>query len=201
MASAPDDLFGYGDPAGLGDLRTELARYLNRTRNTVATTESIIIVAGVASGIAQIVRFLHRAGARAVAVEEPGFPFHQAVLQREGPRFIDQGDLGRHIRRVRSLYRTRRDQLLDTIRSVIDQPDIRGVSAGLHLTVALPQGLDETSAVQRALDEHRLALRGLRQHYLTSTAIDGLVLGFSRPATNFQDITARLANILGRSNR
>jgi GntR family transcriptional regulator/MocR family aminotransferase len=334
MASAPDDLFGYGDPAGLGELRTELARYLNRTRNTVATTESIIIVAGVASGIAQIARFVHRVGARAVAVEEPGFPFHQAILEREGlqlvpvpvdsegidvealaatrvaavlvtpahqyplgavmsperrtglakwarqnqawiieddydgeyrydrqplgalqgiapdrviylgstsktlgaglrvgwivvpaemlgpltkqrgrdnevnrltqatlARFIDQGDLDRHVRRVRSLYRTRRDQLLDAIGSVIDQPDIRGVSAGLHLTVALPQSLDETSVVQRALDEHHLALWGLRQHYLTDTAIDGLVLGFSRPATNFQDITARLASILGRSNR
>ena len=291
-------------------------------------------MAGVASGIAQIARLLHRAGARAVAVEEPGFPFHQAILEREGlqlvpvpvdaegidvealaatratavlvtpahqyplgavmsperrtglaqwarqnqawiieddydgeyrydrqplgalqgiapdrviylgttsktlgaglrvgwvvvpsemlepladqrgrdnevnqltqatlARFIDQGDLDRHIRRVRSHYRTRRDQLLDAIGSVIDQPDIRGVSAGLHLTMALPQGLDETSVVQRALDEHHLGLWGLRQHYLTDTAIDGLVLGFSRPATNFHDSTVRLAGILGRSNR
>ena len=333
LAAAPDDLFGYGDPAGLGELRTEVARYLNRTRNTATTANSIVIVAGVASGLAQVARLLHREGATAVAVEEPGFPFHQAILRREGlhlvpvpvdaggidvkalaatrvtavlvtpahqyplgsvmsperrtglanwarenrawiieddydgeyrydrqplgalqgiapdrvvylgttsktlgaglrlgwvvvppelrgplakqrgrdnevnqltqatlARFIDKGDLDRHVRRVRSLYRTRRDQLLDSIRDVIDQPDIRGVSAGLHLTMVLPQGVDEASVVQQALDKHGLALWGLRQHYLTGTATDGLVLGFSRPAANFNDSTARLASILGRSN-
>ncbi len=116
-------------------------------------------------------------------------------------RFIDRGDLDRHVRRVRPLYRSRRDQLLDSIRNVIDQPDIRGVSAGLHLTMVLPQGLDEVDVVQRALREHRLALWGLRQHYLTSIATDGLVLGFSRPAANFGDSTAHLASVLGHVNR
>jgi hypothetical protein len=50
--------------------------------------------------------------------------------------------------------------------------------------------------VQRALHEHHLALWGLRQHYLAGTAIDGLVLGFSRTATDFHDSITRLASIL-----
>ena len=73
------------------------------------------------------------------------------------------------------------------------RPDVRGVSAGLHLTLALPAGIDELSVVRRALDDHRLALWGLRQHYQGSDAVDGLVLGFSRTATDFDDSVARLA--------
>ncbi|MGH9270527.1 MAG: GntR family transcriptional regulator, partial [Ilumatobacteraceae bacterium] len=34
MATAPDELLGYGDPSGLAGLRIEIAKYLNRTRNT-----------------------------------------------------------------------------------------------------------------------------------------------------------------------
>jgi GntR family transcriptional regulator/MocR family aminotransferase len=118
----------------------------------------------------------------------------QAILAR----FIGRGDLDRHVRRVRPLYRARRDQLLAALHSAFDRPDIRGVSAGLHLTLALPDGLDEATIAQRALHDHRLALWGLHQHYNTDEAAHGFVLGFSRTATNFGDSVARLADLLRR---
>lgn len=37
---------------------------------------------------------------------------------------------------------------------------------------------------------------GLRQHYLTGNALDGPVLGYSRPSTDFQDSVTRLAHTL-----
>ncbi len=100
------------------------------------------------------------------------------------------------MRRVRAFYRTRRDHLLAALHLAIDPPDIRGVSAGLHLTLALPAHIDELSVVQQALHNHRLALWGLRQHYQGSDTVDGLVLGFSRTATDFGDSVTRLVHTL-----
>ncbi|HLM17479.1 MAG TPA: PLP-dependent aminotransferase family protein, partial [Acidimicrobiia bacterium] len=120
----------------------------------------------------------------------------QAVLAR----FVARGDLDRHVRRLRGLYRTRRDHLLEALHTAIDQPDIQGISAGLHLTVALPLGIDEHNIVQRALDDHRLALWGLRQHYQGEHAVHGLVIGYSRTAAAFEDSVTRLADVL-RSQR
>ena len=102
------------------------------------------------------------------------------------------------MRRLRNIYRTRHDHLLGALRSTIDQPDIRGVAAGLHLTVALPVDMDEPSIVRAALEDHRLALWGLRQHYQGNDAVHGLVLGFSRTATDFADSVTRLADTLSR---
>ena len=86
LATAPNDLLGYGNPSGLEELRAAIASYLNRTRNTVATADSTVVVPGAGSGLGQLARLLHRRGATDIAVEEPGFPFHHAILQREGLR-------------------------------------------------------------------------------------------------------------------
>jgi hypothetical protein len=71
----------------------------------------------------------------------------------------------------------------------------------LHLTVALPLHIDEISVVQEALYDHRLALWGLRQHYQGSDTVDGLVLGFSRTAADFEDSVSRLVGTLRRRGR
>jgi GntR family transcriptional regulator / MocR family aminotransferase len=86
LATAPHDLFGDGDPSGLVHLRAELASYLNRTRNANVAVESTIVVPGAAGGLSQMARLLHRQGATTTAVEAPGFPFHHAILRREGLR-------------------------------------------------------------------------------------------------------------------
>ena len=118
------------------------------------------------------------------------------VIQATLECFIADGHLDRHVRRMRAVYRPRRDGLLVALASALGDPDICGVSAGLHVTVLLPDGLDEATVVQRALKEHRLALWGLRQHYLGDGAVGGLVVGYGRTPTDYHDSLARLTQVL-----
>lgn len=329
LATAPADLFAYGDPSGLGELRTELTAYLRRTRNLAVSAEAVIVVPGAASGLAQLARLLLAHGVSAIAVEDPGFPFHHAILRREGlqlvpvpvdadgidtdrlaasqatavlvtpahqyplgvvmsperrarltswarqrkawiieddydaefrydrhpvgalqglapdrviylgtssktlgaglriawlglppdlrpamieqrgrdsdvsqlsqatlAHFIARGDLDRHIRRMRTRYLARRNSLIDALHSALDRPNIQGVSAGLHLALALPSETHEVAVVRDALNDHGLALWGLHQHYQSQPSAHGLVLGFSRTASDFDDSLTRLAAVL-----
>ncbi len=49
-------------------------------------------------------------------------------------RFIDSGDLARHLRRVRPIYRARRDALLQALADFLPDANPTGVAAGLHLS-------------------------------------------------------------------
>jgi GntR family transcriptional regulator/MocR family aminotransferase len=73
--------------------------------------------------------------------------------------FLARGELDRHLRRMRPVYRRRRDLLA----ALADRlPDLRpaGVSAGLHLTAWLPPDVDEAAVVAGAAD------RGLKVYGL-----------------------------------
>ena len=65
-------------------------------------------------------------------------------------RFLEAGDLDRHLRRTRRIYRHRRDNLLGALARHL--PDARpdGVAAGLHVMVSLPAGTDEQRVVGAA---------------------------------------------------
>jgi GntR family transcriptional regulator/MocR family aminotransferase len=68
-------------------------------------------------------------------------------------RFIDTGGLTRHLRRVRPIYRRRRDTALDNLSTTLPGavPD-RGVAAGLHVYVHLPHWCDELDFIETALN-------------------------------------------------
>jgi GntR family transcriptional regulator/MocR family aminotransferase len=57
-------------------------------------------------------------------------------------RFIDSGGLARHLRRVRPVYRARRDRLLAALAARLPEIRPQGEAAGLHLLLRLPGGLD-----------------------------------------------------------
>jgi GntR family transcriptional regulator/MocR family aminotransferase len=63
-------------------------------------------------------------------------------------RFLEAGDLSRHLRRVRPLYRGRRDVALDALGRHLPDATAAGVAAGLHLFVGLPDGCDERALVR-----------------------------------------------------
>jgi len=90
--------------------------------------------------------------------------------------FIGRGELERHIRRMRRRYRQRADHLLRSLAREL--PDWRPSPSGggLHLTVALPESIDEP-ALLTAAARRGVGLEGLSLHSYTGDCPPGLVMG------------------------
>jgi GntR family transcriptional regulator / MocR family aminotransferase len=92
--------------------------------------------------------------------------------------FIREGHFARHLRRMRGVYRARRDALLSGLaRHCSDRLSVINADAGLHLAVMLEDGLDDRDVVRR------MAARGLTATPLSScyaggSGRSGLLLGF-----------------------
>lgn len=92
-------------------------------------------------------------------------------------RFIEAGELERHLVRVRRLYRARRDALVEALRADLgDLVAIGPAEAGVHLLVELPAGVDDVTLAETAQSQG-LALTALSPHY-SATPRPGLLLGF-----------------------
>jgi GntR family transcriptional regulator/MocR family aminotransferase len=75
------------DPAGLGELRIELAGYLRRVRALAVSPGQVVITRGVAGGLALLAAEVVRPGDR-VGVEEPGYPSARQVLAAAGANVV-----------------------------------------------------------------------------------------------------------------
>ncbi|MFF0751901.1 PLP-dependent aminotransferase family protein [Streptomyces sp. NPDC004267] len=96
--------------------------------------------------------------------------------------FIACGSYDRQLRRMRRIYRRRRDQLAATLAQRAPHVRVSGVAAGLHAVLELPPGTEQTAL--RAARRQGLALEGLaayRHPDSTMAAHDGLVIGFGTP--------------------
>ncbi len=99
---------------------------------------------------------------------------HQAVLTD----FINEGYFARHIRKMRLLYRERRNALVQAIRAEFGPKlEIAGVEAGLHLAVLLPEGFRDQEIAVRAARQN-LWLWPLSTCYLGKASRQGFILGF-----------------------
>lgn len=83
--------------------------------------------------------------------------------------FLRRGELDRHLRRMRILYRERRHALIDALGAEIPAAVVEGIPAGLYAFVRIPD-VDPAAVVTRA------GQQGLE----VEAAPDGLVLGFAR---------------------
>jgi GntR family transcriptional regulator/MocR family aminotransferase len=77
--------------------------------------------------------------------------------------FLRRGDLDRHLRRMRARYRARRDAMVEALAAELPEATVRGIAAGLHVTVELPRGDDE-QAIRREAGRRRVEL-GLMDDY------------------------------------
>jgi GntR family transcriptional regulator/MocR family aminotransferase len=110
--------------------------------------------------------------ARAASDRHPSWRDAVAVA-----RFIEAGELERHLARVRRLYRARRDALVAALHTELDGlVTIGPAEAGIHLSLALPAGVDDVALARRAL-ESGIGLGILSVHYLSDHR-PGLLLGF-----------------------
>jgi GntR family transcriptional regulator/MocR family aminotransferase len=64
--------------------------------------------------------------------------------------FLSRGELDRHLRRMRTRYRRRRDLLVAALADALPEATVRGIAAGLHATVELPDGDDERAILEQA---------------------------------------------------
>jgi GntR family transcriptional regulator/MocR family aminotransferase len=88
ITSAADAQLGYGDWRGMPELRQALASYLGRARGVVADAERTVVTNGIFQAIGLLARALLTTGARRIAVEDPGFPLHRRILEREGMEVV-----------------------------------------------------------------------------------------------------------------
>ena len=72
------------------------------------------------------------------------------IEQHAFAAFLSRGELDRHLRRMRTRYRRRRDLLLDELARALPEASVRGIAAGLHATVELPDGYDERAVAHQA---------------------------------------------------
>jgi GntR family transcriptional regulator / MocR family aminotransferase len=102
-----------------------------------------------------------------------------ALLQATYAVFVSKGDLDRHLRRTRRIYRQRRDALIVALQRWLPEATPCGASAGLHVLVELPPRVDEAAVVERAR-QAGVGVYGLSSYRIRPSVDDppGLVLGF-----------------------
>ena len=76
----------------------------------------------------------------AKATDDLGTPVVEQLALAD---FLERGELDRHLRRTRTVYRARRDALVAALARHLPGCEPAGVAAGLHLVVHLPPGADE----------------------------------------------------------
>jgi GntR family transcriptional regulator/MocR family aminotransferase len=94
--------------------------------------------------------------------------------------FLERGELDRHLRRMRIQYRARRDALVAALGEALPEGTVQGVAAGLHVTVRLPDGVDE-AAVRAEAQRRGIALSTLGANRIgTGPLAPTLLLGYAR---------------------
>lgn len=119
------------DPVGaLQGLAPEVTVYLGSASKTLAPALRL--------GWMAVPPALYEAVGDAKALADSGSPqLDQLALAR----FVERGELDRHLRRMRGRYRARRDTLLMALAEHLPQLVVEGIPAGLYVSVRLPPGV------------------------------------------------------------
>lgn len=92
--------------------------------------------------------------------------------------FLSRGEFDRHLRRMRPVYRARRDALLAALAEHLPELEPAGIAAGLHLVAWLPDDLDEATVIAAAAREG-VAVGGVSPYGLSPAPHAGLIFGYS----------------------
>ncbi len=111
--------------------------------------------------------------------------------------FVTRGEFDRHLRRMRPVYRRRRDTLLAALARHLPWLEPAGVSAGLHLVTWLPPHLDE-AAVVGAARRAGVGLDAVGPYRITHPGPGGLSFGYATVSERaITEGIARLAQVIG----
>lgn len=136
----------------------------------------------------------------------------QALLHKRAPRgrvaeqwalaeFMHSGQFSLHLRRMRRLYRQRRDALVaELTRQLGDVADVHGGSAGMHLALRLRHPAADDVAMSRWLRQRGVVAPALSQHAIGQRAQPwrGFLLGYAQvPVEQMPDRVQLLARAVG----
>lgn len=102
---------------------------------------------------------------------------HTTLLEQAAlADFLDEGHFDRHVRRMRRVYKRRRDVLLESLeREFGKDAGVRGDAAGLHVTVRFRLG----ARVRAAAERHGMHLASTGIYYLSRPVPNEFIFGFS----------------------
>jgi GntR family transcriptional regulator/MocR family aminotransferase len=93
--------------------------------------------------------------------------------------FFRCGEFERHMRRMRIIYRRKRDATVKNLRVKLPELPVRGIAAGLHVMLELDTQEAE-SAICAAAEAHGLAIEALSEHALPGYGgPPGLLIGYA----------------------
>jgi len=107
---------------------------------------------------------------------------------------ITRGEFDRHLRRMRPVYRRRRDALLAALARRLPWLEPSGISAGLHLVTWLPPRLEEGTVVGAAL-RAGVGIDAVGPYRIANPGPGGLIFGY---ATASEQAIAEGVDILAR---
>jgi len=102
------------------------------------------------------------------------------IEQQAFADFLVRGELDRHLRRMRTRYRARRDAIVEALAEELPEATIGGIAAGLHALVELPETDDEQAIVDEAR-ERRIHLESMRDYWPPArSGPPTLMLGYAK---------------------
>jgi GntR family transcriptional regulator/MocR family aminotransferase len=167
---------------------------LDPARVVYAGSASKILAPGLRLGWLALPTRLVDAVGRLKRAADQGSP---AIDQLAFADILEHGELDRHLRRLRPIYRERRDALLAALERHL--PGLRpvGASAGLHVLAWLPDDIDEAATIEAAA-RAGIALSGVAAHRVVAGGPGGLILGYGRlRASAADEAVGRLAAVIG----
>ena len=122
----------------------------------------------------------------------------QVLEQLALAELVRSGALDRHVRRMRQRYRRRRDALLATLAERAPALRARGIAAGLHVVLDLPDGMREDDVVARAAGRSlAVGVLGPFRHAPAPGDPQGLVVGYAAsPEHAYGQALAALGDVL-----
>jgi GntR family transcriptional regulator/MocR family aminotransferase len=123
----------------------------------------------------------------------------RAAEQLALAHFLRSGEFALHLRRMRRLYRQRRDALVAALdRHLNGAGDVLGASAGMHLSLRLHDERLSDVAIAAAARDAGLLVNALSTHSIgAGAAWNGLLLGYAQvPAERIDALVARLAAVV-----
>jgi GntR family transcriptional regulator / MocR family aminotransferase len=124
-----------------------------------------------------------------------------ALEQIAFTEFLATGGFERHVRRMRSRYRARRDRLLAMLAAHVPAVRPVGISAGLRVLLELPPGSRPASEIVDRASKESIELFALAPcHHDGRADPDGLVVGYAAlPEHDFESGLEALGGLLGRT--